>query len=36
MDLKLYEKSMPEEENPKFLGIVFDRKLKFDALTWTN
>ena len=32
MDLKLYElKNMPEEENPKLLGIVFDRKLKFDA-----
>jgi hypothetical protein len=31
LSLKLYNKDIPEVENPKFLGIVFDRKLKFTA-----
>ena len=30
LDVKLYNERIPVEKNPKFLGIIFDRRLTFD------
>ena len=31
MNLKLYQVAIPEDQSPKFLGIVFDRRLNFSG-----